>query len=430
MLPGVGAATGGDWRKQMNDGIFVAGVGMIRFDKHPDKSIKQMAAEAVAELRKDVHFDLKDIEAVWFSNSGWGMSDFQHCIRGQVALAPVGLQGLPITNVENACASGSTAIHGAWTAVKAGLYDVVLAVGVEKVWFPEDKRKMFEGFMSGTDVEFSRMMIEMFRADAKQKAAESGATGREKKGAHSGFMDIYAMGARLHMQRYGTTQRQLAVIASKNRRNGSLNPLAQFRQEMSVDEVLGDALVAYPLTRAMCAPIGDGAAAALICSKRALARFPDARPVRIRASVLASGSLPEKGLAPISRRASGRAYEQAGLGPSEIDVVEVHDATAFGELAQCEELGLCPEGEGGPYAESGATGLGGRQPVNPSGGLECRGHPIGASGIAQICELASQLRGEAGRRQVEGARVAMAENGGGFIGLGEAAMCIHILEKP
>lgn len=412
----------------MSNGVYVAGVGMIRFDKHPDKGIKQMTAEALEDLRRDTGFDNSVVEAVWFSNSGWGLSEYQHCIRGQVALAPVGLQGLPITNVENACASGSTAIHGAWTAVTAGLYDVVLAVGTEKVWFPQDKAKMFEGFMSGTDVEFSRTMIEIFRADAKKKAAESGAAGREKKGGHSGFMDIYAMGARMHMQRYGTTQRQLAVIASKNRRHGSLNPLAQFQQEMSVDEVLEDAVVSYPLTRAMCAPIGDGSAAALICSERGLAKLKDARPVRIRASVLASGSLPDSGLESISRRASRQAYERAGIGPEDIDVVEVHDATAFGELAQCEDLGLCPEGEGGPYAESGATSIGGSRPINPSGGLECRGHPIGASGIGQVYELVTQLRGDAGPRQVEGARIAMAENGGGFIGLGEAAMCIHILE--
>jgi acetyl-CoA acetyltransferase len=198
---------------------------------------------------------------------------------------------------------------------------------------------------------------------------------------------------------------------------------------MSVEEILADKMVAYPLTRAMCAPIGDGAAAAFVCSERALERFPDARPVRIRASVLASGCLPDSGLDTIGRRASRAVYEMAGLGPQDLDVVEVHDATAYGELMQYEELGLCEPGGGGPHAESGATRLGGKQPVNPSGGLECRGHPIGASGLAQIYELVQQLRGDAGPRQVEGARIAMAENGGGFIGLGEAAMGIHIMEK-
>jgi acetyl-CoA acetyltransferase len=288
---------------------------------------------------------------------------------------------------------------------------------------------MFDGFLSGTDVEFSRAMIEIFQADAKKQAAEAGEGGEEKEGGHSGFMDIYAMGARLHMQVYGTTQEQLAIIASKNRCNGALNPMAQFQKEMSVEEILADKMVAYPLTRAMCAPIGDGAAAAFVCSERALERFPDARPVRIRASVLASGCLPDSGLDTIGRRASRAVYEMAGLGPQDLDVVEVHDATAYGELMQYEELGLCEPGGGCPHAESGATRLGGKQPVNPSGGLECRGHPIGASGLAQIYELVQQLRGDAGPRQVEGARIAMAENGGGFIGLGEAAMGIHIMEK-
>jgi len=413
----------------MSDDVYIAGVGMIRFNKYPEKSIKQMVAEAYDSLAKDISLEKSDIEAALFSNSGWGIADGQHCIRGQVALAPLGIQGIPITNVENACAGGSTALHEAWKSVKAGLYDVVLAIGAEKIFSETEKQKMFEGFMSGTDVEFSRAMIAMFQADAKKKAEQAGATGKDKKGGHSGFMDIYAMGARLHMKAYGTTQRQLAVIAAKNRLNGSLNPMAQYQKAMTVEEVLNDELVAYPLTRTMCAPIGDGSAAALICSERGLKKFPDARPVRIRASVLASGSLPESGLESIGKRCSLKAYEKAGLSPDEIDVVEVHDATAYGELMQCEDLGLCPVGEGGPYAESGATCLDGKQPVNPSGGLECRGHPIGASGLAQMYELVNQLRGEAGERQVEGARIAMAENGGGFIGIGEAAMAIHIIEK-
>ena len=210
-------------------------------------------------------------------------------------------------------------------------------------------------------------------------------------------MDVYGMGARLHMERYGTTQRQLAVISSKNHYHGSLNPMAQYQKTMSVEEVLEDSPVSYPLTRSMCAPIGDGAAAAILCSERMLKKYPDAKPVRIRASVLASGALPDSGLEPIARRLSKRAYEQAGLGPEDIDVAEVHDATAFGELLQCEELGFCPEGGGGPLAESGDTTLGGRLPVNTSGGLECRGHPIGASGLAQIHELVTAAAGRGGR---------------------------------
>lgn len=414
----------------MGDDVCILGVGMIRFKKYPELGIKQMTAGAMQALFDDVKADKDDIEAAWFSNSGWGMSQGQHCIRGQVALAPLGIQGIPITNVENACAGASTALHGAWTSIKAGLYDLVLAVGAEKVWFPEDKKKMFEGFASGTDVEFVQGIIAAFQADAEKKAKEAKEEGKEKKGGgHSAFMDIYAMGARMHMKTYGTTQRQLAAIAAKNHHNGSMNPMAQYQMDMTVEEVLEDYQVAYPLTRAMCAPIGDGAAAALLCSERALKKYNSTKPVRIRASVLAAGSLPDSGLEGIGKRASRRAYEMAGLGPEDINLAEVHDATAFGELMQYEEMGFCAEGEGGPFAEAGATSLGGKLPVNTSGGLECRGHPIGASGIAQIYELVQQLRGDAGPRQVDGASIALAENGGGFIGMGEAAMCVHILEK-
>jgi acetyl-CoA acetyltransferase len=414
----------------MGDEVYILGIGMIRFQKYPELSIKQMTAGAMQALMEDVPVKKGEIEAAWFSNSGWGMSHRQHCIRGQVALAPLGIQGIPITNVENACAGASTAVHHAWMAVKAGVYDLVLAVGAEKVYMPEDREKMFEGFASGADVEFVDDMIAAFRADAARKAAEAKAEGKEKKGGgHTAFMDIYAMGARMHMKAYGTTQRQLAVIAAKNHHNGSMNPMAQYQMDMTVEQVLEDYQVAYPLTRAMCAPIGDGSAAAFICSERALTRFPDAKPVRIRASVLASGSLPDSGLEGIGERASRRAYEAAELGPEDLDLAEVHDATAFGELAQYESMGFCPRGEGGPFAESGATSLGGRLPVNTSGGLECRGHPIGASGLAQMYELVQQMRGDAGSRQVEGARLALAENGGGFIGMGEAAMCVHILER-
>lgn len=412
----------------MGEEVYILGVGMTPFGKFADKSVKQLVAEALASVRADVAFDAGDVQAVWFSNSGWGIDTGQHCIRGQVALAPLGIQGIPITNVENACAGASTAFREAWMSVRAGIYDVALAVGAEKVWMPDDKNKMFEAFMAGTDVDFSKAMIAQFKADAKEKAAQAGDSGQEKEGGHSGFMDIYAMGARMHMKVHGTTQRQIACIAAKNHRHGSMNSLAQYRKDMSVEDVLADLVVAYPLTRSMCAPVGDGAAAALLCSERVLAEYPDAKPVRVRASVLASGALPDSGLDTIGHRCSREAYEIAGLGPEDIDVAEVHDATAFGELMQYEELGFCEVGQGGPFAESGATALGGKLPVNTSGGLECRGHPVGASGIAQIYELATQLRGRAGDRQVAGARIAMAENGGGFIGLGEAAMNIHILE--
>jgi len=413
----------------MSENVYILGVGMIRFTKHPDKTVKQMTAEAISALMNDVRVDVKDIQSAWFSNVVWGMYTGQHSIKGQVALAPLGIQGIPIVNVENACASGSTAVHGAWMSIKAGLYDLVLAIGVDKVWLPEDKMKMFSTFMSGMDVDLGAALITAMQADEIKNAGAAGATRGDKKEGHSAFMDVYSLGARMHMEKYGTTQRQLAVISSKNHYHGSLNPYAQYQTPMTVEEVLQDKLIAYPLTRPMCAPIGDGAAAVLICSERALKKYPDARPVRILASTLASGSLPDSGLANIGERLGKQAYEMAGLGQEDIDLAEVHDATAFGELWQSEELGFCPEGQGGPFAESGATALGGKLPINVSGGLECRGHPIGASGLGQLYELTVQLRGEAGPRQVKGARIGLAENGGGFLGTGEAAMCVHILGK-
>ena len=393
----------------MSNNVHVFGTSMIKFGKYLDRSIKNLTGEILEKVLKDCNLEKPDLEAAWFSNCFWGMSDFQHSIRGQVALTANGLDKIPITNVENACASGSTALHGAWTAVKAGLYDCVLAIGVEKV-YNADRKMMMESFTAGTDVEVSRQMIK-----------------RLKKGGHSVFMDFYAFGARQHMQTYGTTQRQLAVIAAKAHNNSTLNPLAQYTFPQTVEQVMMDYEVAYPLTRSMCAPTGDGAAAAIVCSEKFLKQNTNSRAVLIRASILASGSLDSEDN--ICKRASSKAYEMAGLGPEDINVVEVHDATAFGELHQIEQMGFCKKGEGGPFAESGATALEGSIPVNPSGGLISRGHPIGASGLAQVYELVTHLRGEAGKRQVNNPRIAMAENGGGTIGRGEAAMCIHILEK-
>lgn len=415
----------------MSEDVYIIGVGMIKFGKYLEKGVKILTGEALELVLKDCGLTRDDIEAAWFSNTGWGMYTFQHSIRGQVALTANGLEKIPVTNVENACASGSTALHGAWTAIKAGLYDCVLAVGTEKL-YDEDRGKVMRGFMAGTDVEETMARIAQWQAgekkrkeqEAKDKAKDAAP---EKPGGHSVFMDFYAAGARRHMEKYGSTQRQLACVAAKNHNNSTLNPLAQYTFPQTVEQVLEDRLVSYPLTRAMCAPIGDGSAAAIICSEDYLKKHPSNRAVKIRASVLEGGA--RKGTNDISERASKKAYEKAGLGPEDIDVMEVHDATAFGEIAQMEALGFCAEGEGGILAESGATALDGRIPVNPSGGLISRGHPIGASGLAQIYELVTQLRGEAGKRQIKKHRIAMTENGGGTIGAGEAAMTMHILEK-
>jgi len=247
----------------------------------------------------------------------------------------------------------------------------------------------------------------------------------------SAFMDVYANMLRWHMATFGTTQRHLAVIASKNHFHSSMNPNAQFQNTMTVDEILQGKPVIWPLTVPMCAPVGDGAAAAIVCSKDFLNKLKSARPVKILASVLGSGTdrRHDQMDLDIAVRLSRQAYEIAGVGPEDIHVAEMHDATAFGELHQCESLGFCKMGEGGPFAETGATMLGGKIPINTSGGLESKGHPLGATGIGQLFELVTQLRGEAGARQVEGACHAIQENGGGLQGVEEAAVAVHILSR-
>jgi len=420
----------------------VIGVGHIKFGKNYDKTMKSMTGESLELALKDCKLQKKDIQAAWFSNSGWGQSQFQHCIRGQVALSANGLDKIPIINVENACASGSTAFHSAWIAIKAGLYDCVLAIGTEKMYYetypvgsPTGIKGMsgpMMGFISGTDVERTLKTIDLLKKQIQQgneeAAKESGKEGKTKKKSHSVFMDFYAMGARQHMKTHGTTQKQIAMIAAKNHNNSTMNPLAQYTFPQTIDQVLEDYVVAYPLTRAMCAPIGDGSAAAILCSDSYLEKNSGLkeRSVLAKGSVLRSGSWKKDN---ICERAANAAYEMTGLKRDDIDVAEVHDATAYAELNVIEQLGFCPVGQGGPFVESGATQLDGKIPVNPSGGLLARGHPIGASGLAQMYELVTQLRGEAGKRQVKDAKIALAHNGGGTIGTGEAALCIHILER-
>jgi len=413
--------------------VYVVGVGMTRFAKHLNRTEKDLVGTAVERALKDAEVPIKDIQSAVFSNSLWGYFTEQHCIKGQVALRPLGIEGIPITNVENACASGSTALHTAWLQVASGQHDCVMALGVEKL-YNEDKLKTFKAYNAGVDVEGIKAhfanwykVLENLNLEIPQDQDNPDGAGSSR----SAFMDVYAGWARWHMDTHGTTQQQLAVIASKNHFHSSMNTYAQFQNEMSVEEILGAKPVTYPLTVPMCAPVGDGGAAAVVCSEGYLKKLVAPRPVKIRASVLGSGTN-----RPIDRedldvgvKLSRRAYELAGVGPEDIDTAEVHDATSFGELHQTEALGFCPLGEGGPFAESGATKLGGKIPINTSGGLESRGHPVGASGLGQIFELVTQLRHEAGNRQVESCRLALAENGGGNLAFEEAAMGIHILER-
>jgi acetyl-CoA acyltransferase len=391
--------------------VYVAGAGMTRFGKFPDSSVRSLAEEATAAALGDAGLSPGRVETAFFANATAGILHGQEMIRGQVALRHTGLLGIPIVNVENACASASSAFHLAWMAVASGAADVALAVGSEKLSHP-DKQKSFDAIGTAVDVE------ERAEMEARLGSAD---------GKRSFFMDIYAGMARDYMARSGATREDFARIAVKNQAHGALNPLAQYGGRLTVDDVLASREVADPLTLLMCSPIGDGAAALVLCSPDVAARV--GAEVTVAATVLVSGRDRTAADEPAVTRAAHRAYERAGLGPSDVDVVEVHDAAAPAELIVYEELGLCGPGEGPALLTSGATTLGGRVPVNPSGGLLAKGHPIGATGCAQLVELTDQLRGRCGDRQVEGASVALAENGGGFLGLDPAAVVITILSK-
>jgi len=409
--------------------VFIAGIGMTHLGKFTERSVKGLTAEAVGLALGDAGGQLEDIQAAWFSNTRQGLLEGQNAIRGQCALRPLGFEGIPITNVENACASGATALLQAVAHIKAGLCEVALVVGAEKMFFPDKREAMFKAFMGGTDV----YRLEEFRRTSAATAEQL--IPPELRGVDTGqrsfFMDSYAAQARLHIQTFGTTQRQLAAVAAKNHWHSTMNPLSQYQQDMSIEEVLAARLVSWPFTLPMCAPISDGAAAAVICSASALHRFERRRALRIRGISQVSGRTraDDDFANHLGRHAALQVFEQAQLDASDIDLVEVHDATCYAEIQQVENLGLCPIGEGGLFTEQGHTKLGGRVPVNPSGGLVSKGHPVGATGIIQLCELASQLRGEAGARQVENARIGVAENGGGFYENEEAATLVTVLER-
>ena len=404
--------------------VFVVGVGMTPFGKKLDSTVKSLTQSAVHQALDDAGASAGHLEAAFYANTTQGAHEGQLMIGGQVALRSMGVQNIPITNIENACASGASAFHMAHAYIKAGLADVVLAVGVDKM-YGLDKAKTAAIFNGGWDVH---------EADTIKQTLNSISAGFEAppdhKASGSVFMDLYASLAKAHMRDYGTTQRQLAIVAAKNHTHSAMNPLSQYRTAMSVEEVLGARVIAWPLTLPMCAPISDGAAAAILCSEAALKRFPAAHPIRVRASVLASGSDrgPSEAERHICRLAATKAYTLAEVDPGDISVAEVHDASAFAEVLQTENLQFCEIGQGGWLAEHGQTSLGGKIPINPSGGLESKGHPIGATGLGQIHELILQLRGKAGARQVENARLAIAENGGGFHGVEEAVACVTILE--
>jgi acetyl-CoA acetyltransferase len=395
----------------MGRDVDIVGVGITPFGNGGDVSLRALAAAAMTMAVADAGVMIDEIDLLVSANAMAGLLTGQEMIRGQVAATEAGLAGVPVLNVENACTSSSSAVHVALAAIGSGMYDTVLVCGAEKMaGLPT--HAVLDAMTSGADIERIPEITQEL-------------TGSDEK-AESFFMAVYAQITRAYQERSGATAADLADVAVKNSAHGALNPNAQYRRALTRDEVLRSRLVATPLTTLMCSPIADGAAALVL---RAADRDNAERcPVHIRACVLDSG-VPGAG-APataLERRTAERAYSQAGVGPDELDVVEVHDAASPNELIMYEELGLCGIGEGPKLLASGATALGGRVPVNPDGGLVSRGHPVGATGCAQLVELVTQLRGRAGRRQVPGARIALAENAGGYLHPDPAACTVTIL---
>jgi acetyl-CoA acyltransferase len=409
--------------------IYIVGVGMTTFGRHLDKSIKQLTAWAVEDALKDAGCDRKWVQAAFFGNTTQGHYEGQHMIRGHIALLPLGFDSIPIYNLEAACASSSHAFNLGVTQLRAGAADVVLAVGAEKM-YSKDKAKMFSAFESAWDLETLDDNAGYLKDMGKDIVPPAGS---QSDKPYSPFMDVYAALGRGFMSRYGVTQRQIAAVASKNHGHSVHNERSQYRMPMSIEEILAAPPITYPITLPMCSPISDGAAAAILCTEAALDKygFDRSRAIKVMATVVRSASARhyndyENGC---TRQAAKQAFEQAGIGPSEIDVAELHDASAVGELMLFESMGLGEEGMSGALAERGETTIGGSLPVNPSGGLESKGHPIGATGLGQIFELVEQLRGNCGERQVEGARFAIQGNGGGLWRVEESTEHIGIFGR-
>jgi acetyl-CoA acetyltransferase len=413
--------------------VYVIGSFSTAFGRWAAKDHRALAKDAVLGVLQDAGLaDGSALGQAYFGSCLMHMIG-QTMIRGQTCLSDRMEQAvlpkrLPIVNVEGACATGSLAFHLAWKDVLSGQTDLALAIGVEKLYDPSAPGSVLEEIGGGFDRFDQQRWISEYRALAARAEVEW-SPGPERSIA----MDTYGVQASYHMHRYGTTREQIAVAGAKNHMHGSLNPKAQYRFPMTKEEVLADRPVSGPLTRAMCAPIGDGAAAAIVCSEDGLRKLPHevrGRALHIRASAVSGGKHRTPDEPSLSRIAGDRAYQMAAVAPDDVDVAEVHDATSFCEIYQTKMLRFCPDGDGGQFVESGATALGGRLPVNISGGLVSKGHPIAATGLSMIAEIAAQLRGEAEGRQIDGARVGLVENGGGVVGLEEAVCAVTILESP
>jgi acetyl-CoA acetyltransferase len=380
----------------MSNDVYVVGVDMIKFGRFPDRTVPSLGAEAALMALDDCGLKIQDMQALYCGNLGEASA-----MVGQRVLREIGQTGIPVVNCANACATGATAFREGWMAIKAGIYDVVLAVGAEQ---------MGKGLLGGG----------------------GGGNGIPTEGLlGSGTMpSVFAQVGLEHTRKYGTTFEQFAKVSVKNHHHSTLNPKAMYQIETPLQEVMGAEMISYPNTKLMCSVNVDGSAAAVLCSeKKARELGLMKRAVRVRGSAMSSDPYTPHNMAmpdfnAVTRLAAKSAYEMAGLGPEDVDLVELHDCFATAEIVHYENLGLCKDGEAGRLIDSGATALGGRIPVNVSGGLLSKGHPLGATGIANIYEITTHLRGEAGKRQVEGARIGLTH----VVGMGSAC-AVHVLEK-
>lgn len=380
--------------------VHVAGSEVGPFGRFLDKSLIDLAHPVIAASLADAGLSAGDLQAAFVGNGFGGLIQGQETILGQVVLAGTGIRTVPIHTIKNACSSGSDAAHLAWSAIAFGQYDCVLVLGVEKM----------------TDQDRTRAISALATASDRPP----------NDGTRSVFMDLNAERAQRYMAAYGATKEHFAVMAVKNRMHAILNEKASVRAPLTVEQVLQDKVVVEPLTRAMCGGIADGAAALVLASDDFMRRRGLNGP-RILASAVVSGDPTGTLSANATARAAQAAFEQAGIAPSDVSLAEVHDPTAPQEFLDIEDIGLAPRGGAIGLLEGGALALGGRLPVNVSGGLCSRGHPVGATGVAQIAEIAHQLQGRAGASQVEGARIGLAQMAGGLLGRDSAIATVHIL---
>ena len=390
--------------------VVIIGVGAHATGQFTEKPLKDIAYPAVWNALNDAGVKPADLEVAYVGNSLGGLLTGQEGVRGQVLLQHSGVSGIPIINVENACASAATALRGAWLEVASGTADVALALGAEKM-FVGDSARTIGALSAVSEIDLSQMGMQ--------------------------FTASYAIHPKINlkarMKEYGWTIEDFAKPAVKNSANGALNPLAQHRRALTIEQVVQSRVVVDPLTLYMCSSISDGAAAAVVCSLDAAKKFTSKPPIRIAACTLRSGvyRLPNDDRLDTAATTAQAAYEEAGIGPEDLEAIELHDAMAPAELMLYERLGLCGPGEGPRMIDDGVTTLKGRVPVNPSGGLCSRGHPVGATGLLQVAELVWQMRGEAGERQIEKRpKVTMAQNQGGLLlGQDSAVYCCTILKS-